>query len=258
VRPDPDVAVAPRVEGIADPGRVDAGHLLADALDLGERELVAFVGAGGKTTLLRALGFALVRRGRRVLLTTTTRVGAAQMADWPLFWAAREENGKVVGPAPDAVDAAYASGSQDLILVEADGAKGRMVKAPADYEPVVPSRSTLVVAVFPEAALGKAIDRIAHRPERVATVLRCGIGAHMTPVRAARLIGSREGYRKAVPSGARFVVVIRRDAPDPSPDGADLVRRLRSAGIHAVELELPIPEPLSSRARPPRPRPSGA
>lgn len=47
---------------------------LADALDLGPRELVAFVGAGGKKTAMRHLVDEAAARGRRVGYTTTTHM----------------------------------------------------------------------------------------------------------------------------------------------------------------------------------------
>ncbi len=246
----------------------DAGEVLADRLELNDRELVAFVGAGGKTTLLLALGAALVRRGRRVLLTTTTRVGVAQMADWPAFWSTGEEHGKLVGPSPEDVDAARSSGAYDAILVEADGARSRLVKAPAEYEPVIPSRSTVVVAVFPEVALGGTIERIAHRPERVAAVVGCRVDGRLTPARAARLIGSASGYRKAVPRDARFVVVMPRTTALPSPAGRALAAELRQNGIRTIEVRarpggapMPFARPAEwVRSRPRRdvrpPRPS--
>jgi molybdenum cofactor cytidylyltransferase len=219
----------------------DPGDLLADELGADRRELVAFVGAGGKTTLLRALGAALERRGRHVVLTTTTRVGIAEMADRPGFWSVGEADGKLVGPPPEEVDAVFSSGAFDAILVEADGARRMLVKAPAKYEPVIPSSSTLVVAVFPEAALSVPIEHAAHRPELVAAVVGCGTDGRMTPARAARLIGGPAGYRKAVPPDARFLAAILRTTRTPSPVARDLVVRLRTRGIRTRELRVPTP-----------------
>ncbi|NNF87990.1 MAG: hypothetical protein HKM97_05660, partial [Acidimicrobiia bacterium] len=48
---------------------------LAAAFGLGPRELVAFTGGGGKTSLLLNLGRQLTGRGDRVLITTTTKLG---------------------------------------------------------------------------------------------------------------------------------------------------------------------------------------
>lgn len=137
------------------------------------------------------------------------------------------------------MDATFATGSFDAILVEADGARNRLVKAPAEYEPAIPSSSTVVVAVFPEAALGAPIEHVAHRPELVAAVVGCGTDERMTPARAARLIGSPAGYRKAVPPDARFLAAIVRTTRTPSPAACDLVVRLRSRGIRACELRVP-------------------
>jgi probable selenium-dependent hydroxylase accessory protein YqeC len=48
---------------------------LAEALDVGRGEVVAFVGGGGKTTALLRLVRELRLLGWRVLASTTTKVG---------------------------------------------------------------------------------------------------------------------------------------------------------------------------------------
>ena len=51
---------------------------LAEALGLGNREHIALVGAGGKTTLMFTLAKELVRKGNTVLTGTTTKVWQEQ------------------------------------------------------------------------------------------------------------------------------------------------------------------------------------
>ncbi len=55
--------------------------------------------------------------------------------------------GQVVGLGREALDAIHGAGLFDSILVEADGARGKPLKAPAPHEPVLPSRADCVVAV---------------------------------------------------------------------------------------------------------------
>ena len=68
------------------------------------------------------------------------------------------------------------NGSAALIAKrkEADGAAGRFLKAPADHEPVIPAGTTVVVVVAGLKAVGGRIADVAHRPERVASLLRSG------------------------------------------------------------------------------------
>ena len=60
---------------------MDLGRALIDELAIEPPACVALVGAGGKTTLMRALHAEGGRRGWRVVAGTTTKVGRAQVAD---------------------------------------------------------------------------------------------------------------------------------------------------------------------------------
>lgn len=153
-------------------------------------EVVAAVGAGGKTSLLRALADEARALGWSVLLTSTTHMGPPRAGDGPVLFA--EEGGsdgavraaldahgratlygrrvredKLEGVPPERVDAL--AGSADLVLVEADGARQRSLKAPAAHEPVVPRAATLVVVLAGLDVIGTAVDGpLVHRPEVVA------------------------------------------------------------------------------------------
>ena len=59
---------------------------LIDAFGLGPRELVAFTGGGGKTSLLLELSRQLAGRGDRVLMTTTTKLGLDQTEGAEVCW----------------------------------------------------------------------------------------------------------------------------------------------------------------------------
>ena len=52
--------------------------LIAKALGVQSREVIVFVGAGGKSTAMFRLANELVGQGKRVVTTTTTRLFAAQ------------------------------------------------------------------------------------------------------------------------------------------------------------------------------------
>jgi probable selenium-dependent hydroxylase accessory protein YqeC len=182
---------------------------LVEEFDLRTRELVAFVGAGGKTTTMFRLGAELQALDRRVVLTTTTRMGAHQHALGLVVFPDPQEPRKVIGPGVDTIEAMFANTAEvDYVLVEADGANHRTVKAPAPYEPVVPASTTLVVCVIGAGALNRVIEDQAHRPMRVAAAARCSPYDRLTPRRAAAVVASDIGGRKAVPASSRFVVVI--------------------------------------------------
>ena len=69
---------------------------LRTALGLGTGEVVAFVGGGGKTTAMFRLAQELAAEGQPVITTTTTRLGAAQVALAPAV-VRLEQNGLSAG-----------------------------------------------------------------------------------------------------------------------------------------------------------------
>ena len=185
------------------------GHRLIAELSIGAHELVALVGGGGKTTIMLALG----RARPNAVLTTTTMVGANQVPSGFVSSGARD--GKLIGLTPEAVDAMFDDHGHAhcCVVVEADGAKHRGVKAPASHEPVIPSRTTLVIAVMGADTIDRVIEDVAHRPMLVAATVGCGPYDRLTPERVAVLHRSERGMRKGVPSTARFVVALTRIGP---------------------------------------------
>lgn len=197
---------------------------LADALEPGAHELVALVGGGGKTTSLLALGRQL---SGRVLLTTTTRMGADQTDGLSTLTAPTDDDlttslttqapvfvrravcaGKSLGVAADECDRWF--DLADHVVVEADGARRHPFTAPRPHEPVVPSRTTILIACIGADALGRVIADQCFIPLRVAAVAGCSPYQRLTPARAARVLLDERGSRKACPSGARFVILVTK------------------------------------------------
>jgi molybdenum cofactor cytidylyltransferase len=209
---------------------------LRAALDLGERpELVALVGGGGKTSLMFALAAELPGR---TVITTTTRIFAAQMKRAPAVVYAEElsplpaaldehgrclvvgrvEGDKAFGVDPDLPARLLARPDVDWVLVEADGSRMRPVKAPAGHEPVVPPETTLLVPVAGIDALEGPLEQVAHRPERVRELLlkdeERGQALikddRLTPAGLARLLVHPQGGAKSAPPGARLVPFLNK------------------------------------------------
>jgi probable selenium-dependent hydroxylase accessory protein YqeC len=219
---------------------------LAGALGLGERELVAFVGAGGKQTAMSALAEAA--GGRRVGYTTTTHMRPPEfplviarqqelrdrLADSPdavAFAAERVESpsratSKVRGYDPAVADALFEAGTFDWLLVKADGARRREFKAPAEHEPAIPPGATTVVVVASTAVLGDPLDEsLVHRPDRVAALAGIDPGDALTPAAVAAVLADDEGGLRNVPPDSEVLVVLNKaDTPDRRAGARAVVR----------------------------------
>lgn len=221
----------------------------AGALGLGDRELIAFVGAGGKKTAMGHLVEEARRRGLRVGYTTTTHMPPP--ADLPLVVAdARELPGalegvaspvafaaervpdperaarKVRGFEPGVLEDLFESARFDWLLVKADGARRREFKAPGSEEPVIPRSATRVVPVASAHAIGEPVDApTVHRPERVAAIAGIDVGDALTTDIAGRVLASEEGGLKGVPSGSTVTPLVNKADTPPLCDRArDTVR----------------------------------
>jgi molybdenum cofactor cytidylyltransferase len=195
--------------------------------------VVAVVGAGGKTTLVYRLAAEARALGRRVLVTTTTHMGTLPEATTgPVLVEAegqvqdglrraldsqgiatllgrRIRPDKLAGISPEHVDAL--AGLADLVLVEADGARGRCLKAPADHEPVVPSSSSLVVVVASLDAIGGPLDEgRVHRVERVAELTGKRPGQALAEGDLAVCLAHPGSYPSRFPPGARGAVFLNK------------------------------------------------
>ena len=193
--------------------------------------MVAVAGAGGKTTLVRRLAAEAHAAGLRVLLTTTTHMGMAE-AWGPVFvesegdvrdalaTALRKERratllgrqvrpDKVEGVSPERVDAL--AGEVDLVLVEADGARGRSLKMPAPHEPVVPASTTLLLVVAALDVLGHPIgpERV-HRLDLMLAATGRAPGEPLDEAAVGLALGDPAGYPARRPAGGRIGLFLNK------------------------------------------------
>ena len=193
--------------------------MILEAFGVRRGDVVAVVGGGGKTTLRDALIAAA--RPWRVIGTTTTKSGpvdgalfnpdraalaAALDRDGCAFVvSARETERRWIGVTPAWIDSAR--DLADLVVVEADGARRKPLKAPAGYEPVIPPSATLVIAVVGAEAIGaRASDALVHR----LALSPFADGEPISPEALAAHVESSRGYRKSVPESARFVPFVNK------------------------------------------------
>jgi molybdenum cofactor cytidylyltransferase len=215
---------------------------LSDALGVRTGDVVAFVGAGGKTSAMMRLARELACQGRTVVVTTTThiwepvfgqvaaivlepdsanllkqlpdllrRFGVLAVASGYAKPAAGELYRKLAGLSPSLVDEIAALPGVDNVLVEADGARGGSLKAPAEHEPVVPSSTTLLAPVAAVDALGLPLaEPTVHRPDVFAALSGLRQGDSITPLAVAAVLAHPRGGLKRRPDGARVVPLLNK------------------------------------------------
>jgi hypothetical protein len=147
--------------------------------------VVAFVGAGGKSSAILHVARELREAGVKVLAAPTTKMLV--------------EEAEGVGPLVTSESGDDLPEKIAEKLVEADGSRRLPLKGTAEHEPALPDGVTLVVAVGGVRALGKPVDEEhVHRPEVFSTLTGVGPGRSMAE---ASVIGHelwRGGVRKVV------------------------------------------------------------
>jgi molybdenum cofactor cytidylyltransferase len=225
---------------------------LPEAIDLKQGDILAFVGAGGKTSAMFALADAIESQ---TVLTTTTHLGAWQagLADGHRICNFPDEINaldfqvykKLLITGPAGADERLAGLSENVLnvlhvrcknltlplLIEADGARQRSLKAPAAYEPAIPGWVTCVVVMAGLAGLGQPlVEARVHRPKIFSALSGCGIGAIIDIDHLAAVLLSQEGGLKAIPRGTRRICFLNQSEGERLQGlGAQLAGRLITA-----------------------------
>jgi probable selenium-dependent hydroxylase accessory protein YqeC len=208
--------------------------LLCDLIDLPTSPLIAITGAGGKTTTMYTLASELAQRGKRVITTTTTQIFYPEADETDTLIVASETDAllktideawqqyhrvtvagtvlrteKLAGLQPEQPYELLLKSGADVVIVEADGARHRMIKAPAEHEPVIPLQTNVALLLMSAECINQPLsDEIAHRPELVAKVTGINVGDLLSPAVIARLITSEQGAFKHIPETVTAYLLI--------------------------------------------------
>ena len=179
--------------------------------------IVCFTGAGGKKTTMFRLA---TEHSGRVGLTTTAHIEyfprklpATRYVDEEsallkavssdhdskviAFATPSERRGRHAGIGLDAVTDFRDQGRFDLLLIKADGARSRLIKAPNDNEPPIPDAVDTVIPVVSAAAIGRRLtEKFAHRLDRLTAITGIQAGEKLLPEHVSRLLASPEGSLK--------------------------------------------------------------
>lgn len=168
--------------------------------------IIAVVGSGGKTTLIKKLAARYRREGKTVLVTTTTHMFIEEDTlltdDADAIIGVLRETGYAMAGLPDGekikplsketFDAVCACA--DVVLVEADGSKRLPLKYPNATEPVIPENTDEIIVVCGLNAIGQKAKDVCHRLELVKACLGIADETMITASHVQRLV--TEGYLK--------------------------------------------------------------
>jgi probable selenium-dependent hydroxylase accessory protein YqeC len=213
-------------------------HTLKEAFDIGSKEIISLVGAGGKTTLMFALARELTERKKVVITTATTKIFPPSFSDSACVFTSSsrdtiidfihrngmnvghitlaagksEATGKLLGIKPELVLELIDLEPVLSIIVEADGAARRPLKVPNPaHEPVIPQSTSVVIPVIGIEALGRALtEEHVFRSEIAAQLTGIPLGETLSPQVIAELIVHPSGIARGSPKRARIVPFINK------------------------------------------------
>ncbi len=186
-------------------------HSLTQLLSLTHKKTGAFVGCGGKTTIIRLL--AAENKQRKVLVSTTTKMYPLDTTEATVYDSLEACFGCVpavgiqcmglgnpnTGKLEALPSAALAEivPAYDLSLLEADGSRGLPCKGWLESEPVVPQYCTHTIGVVTLAALGKpATQAQVQRLDAFCRTTQIQPGERITLAALTQMVCSPQGMLK--------------------------------------------------------------
>src|SRR4030042_471832 len=246
-----------------------------EVLGIGRGEVISLVGGVGKTTIMVALARELALGDGCVVTTTTTKILEPLPSETPLLLietdedelmrllldnvdkrrhitlaSGRSTSGKLSGISPEFVVKLAGLSQVSYIVVEADGAARRSLKAPNPTEPVIPFNTSLVIAVVGVDAIGcRLTEKDVFRPDIVSKLLGLPLGEVISSDDIAFLITHHQGIIKGSPERARIVPFINKvDLDKGLSKGRGLAHKIlamRHPQIERVVLgQAQLPEPV--------------
>jgi len=209
---------------------------LRQAFDIRHGEVISLVGGGGKTTLMFAMARELASGNGCVITTTTTKIRAPLPSQTPRLILETDEtelaklvlrnvdkyrhitiasnrlaSRKLTGISPELVIKLAGMKEVAYVIIEADGAARRSLKAPNATEPVIPFNTSIVIPVVGIDALGcRLTEENVFRSEIASRLLGLPLGEIISAESIASLVTHAEGITKGSPGHARIVPFINK------------------------------------------------
>lgn len=198
--------------------------------------VVTIIGGGGKTSLMYYLLTILKNKGCAAVGTSTTKLcgqplsgcfinvqsvtaghqaikQAKDMQEHVTLVYGEDDHvpGKMMGIPSEWIDHLATTCRDVVFVVEGDGSAGKSLKGHLAYEPVIPSRSSLVIVVIGIDSVGTNINsQNVHRPERICELTGAGPDAIVTTDMITQLLLHPQGYLHNCPQDSLIVVFINK------------------------------------------------
>lgn len=166
--------------------------------------IIAVVGSGGKTSLIKELTEKYRAEGKTVFVTTTVHmlkekntictddaeIIVKQLNETGYAMAGTDNDIKITGLSKETYEVVCKHA--DVVLVEADGSKHMPLKFPNDTEPVIPDNAEEIMVVCGLHGMGKKAKECCHRLELVKACLDIDDETVITPTHVQELV--KKGY----------------------------------------------------------------
>jgi probable selenium-dependent hydroxylase accessory protein YqeC len=234
---------------------------LVNVLNLKQNKaIISICGGGGKTSTLFNLAYDL--NDYRVLVTTTTKILKPELSEKYdliiekkssefirhinksnrknlIIWGSSSPDGtrKLNGCSP--ADLHLVKDYFDYILIEADGAAGKPLKAPADHEPVISEMTNIYIGVIGLDCIGKPADNnFIHRPEYFSKIRDKSEHEVISPEDLIKLINHPLGLFKDAPKNCTKVVLLNKADLINFNEGKEYVKKLYTEAVFPITIIL--------------------
>lgn len=238
------------------PDKTDWEHMpsLMRAFNLEQKSspIISVIGAGGKTSTIKQLAKEYEAHGKKVIVTTTTKMYQPTKQAWcreesleivdnylcseAILWIGLlGEEGKMIAPNLQFLKQLTKLGFP--MLIEADGARKLPFKLPGKTEPVILETTQIVIAVLGMTAWNKSWKEVCFRYELASEYLQKKEDKLITEEDYVDVIQSRFGLKKGVSDKMEYIVILNQaDSEELVNHAINIRNMLQKNGIRKVYL----------------------
>lgn len=211
-------------------------------LSLERPEVISLVGAGGKTSIIKELSKELKLFNKKVLSTTSTRIFKPSDMDYFIlekfnddfiprhgsitYYGTYIKDGKLIVESIVEIEDIIRSNIFDYILIEADGANRKALKAPADHEPVITSLTSLTIGVIGLDSIGLILNESnVHRAQLFSSLTNKYLGQRIDADDIVNLVLDKKGLFKNS-KGRKVLILNKANSSDRVKEGKNIREKL--------------------------------